>query len=385
MRGQDPDTVRILDLASPTKEEMAGAVEYVKTDITDLESVQSAFRIDWPKSAASKPLTVFHCAAYIMSQDRHRTMLPKYMSINVRGTENVLTASREAGASIIIATSSGSVSIRRPSFFPFPWQRWPKDIFQVLPNAEPLPYDTPNEDCIACYTYSKMKAEEMVLKANHSGVLTGIIRPGHAIYGIAETSSSVTYDYMRRGGSPSWIPNVVANFVNAANVSIAHLAYEDALLNKTHTGGKGYAVTDPNPPIRYGDLYRFLETLAHPLTPINFPYIPHMPMLLMSYVVEQYVLLQRNTLRWLPQLPADLLYVQPAVWNVCTLHTVYDDSAARREIGYKAPLSTIEGLSLFMLDWNATVEKKARSKLDQGNGGQIKLQDSASHAQIPHI
>lgn len=385
MRGENPDAIRISDMSSPIKEETAGKVDCVKTDITSIDSVQHAFRKPWPKSIASKPLTVFHCAAYISSQDRHRSMLPKFQNVNIKGTENVLTAAHESGASIFIATSSASIAIRPPSYFPYPWQRWPKDIFQVRPNAEPLPSDTPPEGFAACYTWSKMKAEELVLKANRDGFLTGTIRPGHAIYGAAQTTSSVTFDYLQRGGVPSWLTNVVMMLVNAGNVSIAHLAYEDALLKKSHAGGKGYCVTDPNPPIRYGDLYRFLETLAHPLTPIKFPSIPYMPLLLMSYVIEQYVLLQRHSLKWLPQLPADILHVQPATFQLCTLHIIYDDSAARDEIGYKAPVGTLEGLSLALLDWNNQIEKKAKAKVDQGKGSEIKVQDSATRADVPHV
>lgn len=384
MRGESPDAIRILDLATPKTDDLISHVDFIQTDVSNLNAVREAFTKAWPKSVAARPLTVFHCAAIITSQDRNRIMLPKYVKVNLQGTENVLIAAREAGASILIATSSASVAIRAPSYFPYPWQRWPKNIAQVLPNAQPLPPDAPLEEFAACYTWTKTKAEELVLKANiEGGMLTGAIRPGHAIYGAAESPSSVTYDYLRRGGAPSWIPNVISHFVNAINVSVAHLAYESSLLNETHSGGKGYLVTDPNPPIRYGDLYRFLETLAHPSTPIRFPYVPHIVMLLMAYPIEQYVLLRNRGWQWLPQLPADLLFLQPAIFQVCTLHIIYDDSAARKEIGYKAPIDTLEGFSLAVLDWNEKVERKAKTKLDQGKGGEIKIQDAAALPQVP--
>jgi len=389
MRGEDPAAIRILDLSPPKRKEVAeNNIAFIQTNVSLFDVVSRAFNAPWPDHVQSLPLTVFHCVAYINPSERTADFVATYEAVNIKGTENVLKAAQAADASCFIATSSASVSVKPPTYFPWPWQRWPKNIWQFIPNAEPTTLDGLLETYGSCYAWSKAQAEKRVREANDpkAGFLTGVIRPGHAIYGHGvEQSSSVTFDYLRRGGTPSWIRNVVTNFVNCQNVSIGHLAYEDALIKKTNPGGRGYCVTDPNPPIMYGLLYRALETLAHPLTPIAFPYIPHMVMLLPSYVIEAYRLLQHRYLPVLPNLHADLAYVQPATFNMCTLHLVYTDTAAQEEIGYRAPLTTIEGLALAVLDWNQKVEAKAKSKIDQGKGAEVEVQRGSALPKAPGV
>ncbi len=389
MRGEDPAAIRILDLSPPRRKEVSeNNITYIQTDVGDPKAVQHAFDMEWPDHVKSLPLTVFHCVAYINACDRTADFLSVYEKVNIRGTENVLKAAQAAAASCFVATSSASVGLKPPTYFPWPWQRLPSNIWQLIPNAEPATLDGPLEAYGSCYAWSKARAEKLVRQANDpkADFLTGAIRPGHAIYGHGvENASSITFDYLRRGGSPSWIRYVVANFVNCQNVSIGHLAYEDALINGTNPGGKGYCVTDPNPPIQYGFLYQTLETLAHPLTPIAFPYIPHMAMLLPSYVFEAYRLLQHRYLSFLPKIAGDLAYIQPAMFNMCTLHTVYTDTAAQEEIGYRAPIRTLEGFALAVLDWNQKVEEKANTKIEQGRGEEVEVQHGTSMPKAPNV
>lgn len=389
MRGEDPQSIRIVDLSTPTRPEVKGNnIHYVRTDITDIQATKDAFEKPWPDRIRSRPLTVFHCAAYISPKDRHAVCLPIYAKINVKGTKNVLEAARAAKASIFVATSSGSVALTPPSYFPWPWQRWPKNVYQFLPNAEPTTLDAPLESFAACYAWTKAQAESMVRKANDpsSGFLTGAIRPAHAIYGHGvENPSSITWDYCRRGGSPSWIPHVVTHFVNAQNVSVGHLAYEDALVNRKNSGGKAYCVTDPNPPLRYGQLYTVLKSLAHPLTPMNFPYVPHIIMLLAAYVVEAYVVFRLKYMPSLPPVEGDLSSLQPAMFQLCTLHIIYTDTAAQKEIGYRAPIQTLEGFTAAILDWNRKVEEKAQAKIDKGKGGEVHVQNGSTVPKGPNV
>jgi len=372
MRGEDPAAIRILDLSPPKRKEIAeNNINYIQTDISDPEAVHAAFTSAWPDHVKSLPLTVFHCVAYINACDRAPDFLPIYEKVNIHGTENVLHAAQTANASMLIATSSASISIKPPTYFPWPWQRWPKNIYQFIPNADPATLDAPLSSYGSCYAYSKARAERLVRTANNpqSNFRTGTIRPGHAIYGHGVPNpSSITYDYLRRGDSPSWLHHVISNFVNAQNVSIGHLAYEDELTKSASAnahidtsidlGGRGYCVTDPTPPITYGALYDVLSTLAHPSTPVSFPYVPHILMLLPSYLLEMYVLLRlrQRYLAWLPRVTGDIAYVQPAMFNMCTLHVVYTDDKARAEIGYRAPIGTLEGFVAAVGEWNRGVE-----------------------------
>lgn len=389
MRGEDPQSIRIVDLSTPTRPEVKeNNIQYVRTDITDVQATKSAFGKPWPDHVTSLPLTVFHCAAYISPNDRKAIRLPVYAKINFKGTENALEAAKAAKASVFIATSSGSIAVKPPSYFPWPWQRWPQNIYQFIPNAEPADLDAPLESFAACYAWSKAQAENMVRKANDptSGFLTGTIRPAHAIYGHGvENPSSITWDYCRRGGSPSWIYHVVTHFVNAQNVSVGHLAYEDALIKQKNVGGKGYCVTDPNPPMRYRQLYEVITMLAHPLTPMSFPYLPHMMMLLPAYIIEAYVVFRQKYLPSLPAVTGDLLALQPAMFQLCTLHIIYTDTAAQNEIGYRAPIKTMEGFAAAMVDWNRKVEEKAKAKIDQGKGGEMHVQNGSPVPKAPNV
>lgn len=150
--------------------------------------------------------------------------------------------------------------------------------------------------------------------------------------------------------------NITMQLVSAQNVSLAHLLFE-ARIRSHDLGGRAYAVSDSSPPIRYGDLYRFLEVATHPATPIKFPVIPIVPVVLLSYLVEAYCTVQRRHLRFLPEVGGDLLMVQPALFNYSTINVVYDDSKARRELGYTGT-GTLEGLSRQVMEWNDEVEAK---------------------------
>lgn len=374
IRGEDPKAIRILDI-SPTKRPEAADIAFVKTDVTDAESVREGFAQPWPDHVKDLPLTVFHCVAYIKVTARTVDFLPFFTKINTRGTQHVLEAAKGAGATCFIATASGSIAERACNFFPLPWQRWPRDIYQFMPNAEPISLEEPLSKWTSCYAYSKALAEALVLKANKPGFITGTIRPAHAVYGHGvENSSSLTWDYMRRGGAVSWIWACVGNFVNAQNVSIAHLCYEDAVLSGKHPGGKGYCATDPNPPITFGNLYNTLQTLAHPLTPIRFTKTPHITMLLLAYCVEAYELTRVRHLNFLPPIQGDLLMIQPTMFQTACLHLVATDTAAQDEIRYKAPITTKDGFAWAVLDWNEKVEVDAKRKLEQGRGGEVHVQ-----------
>jgi hypothetical protein len=160
----------------------------------------------------------------------------------------------------------------------------------------------------------------------------------------------------------------VANFVNAQNVSIAHLQFESRLVNPPSKvpslGGRAYAVCDPDGPIRYGDLYLVLSTLAHSKTPIKFPRVPVLPFLLISYVIEFYTIARhRYAQKWLPKLTGDLANLQPSLLKTCTLHSAYDDRKSKEELGFKAPLTSLEGICLTVFDWNKQQDELERRNL----------------------
>lgn len=363
MRGEDPKAIRIVDLVPNARPSVVAAgVAFHKTDISDPKSVAAAFDAPWPSSVKSLPLTVFHTVAMINPADRKPRFLGPLIKVNVDGTRNILNQAKKSGASCFVATSSGSVGAGVPDYFPLPWKQG-KDVYQFRDNADPpVSLDAPPEAFPICYTWTKAQAEKIVREATSDECPTGIIRPTNGVYGTGvEQSSSLTWEYLHRGGGPTWLYEVVGPFVCSQNVSIGHLALEKALLDKKPgVAGSAYAVTDPNPPIHYGDLYLALSSLAHPSTPVKFPKVPFIPIYLISLLVEQYSILRHAYLPSLPPLTGDLKYMQPGVFKVCTTHMVFPDTRAQKEIGYRAAYSTMDGIVDCVLDWNRKVEAKAR-------------------------
>lgn len=122
-RAQPPHSIWIVDFQAPHREDMlsgrATKVEFIKADIRITNSVEQAFLAPWDSSCADLPLTVFHTAAVIIPSARLELVNGFCESVNVRGTEHGLVASRKAGAGVLVMTSSGSIAIR-------PIQMWGK-------------------------------------------------------------------------------------------------------------------------------------------------------------------------------------------------------------------------------------------------------------------
>lgn len=153
--------------------------------------------------------------------------------------------------------------------------------------------------------------------------------------------------------------------MSAQNVSLAHLLYEARLIEGRDIGGNAYAVTDPGPPIRYTDLYRAMNVLAHPRTPQSQPPVPPVPLILFSHLMEIYITLQRRPgfSSFLPPVTSyDLTMLQPAMFNYSTQYILYDYERARKDLGYNPTHGTLEGVCLHLLEWNEKVERKIREE-----------------------
>ncbi|KAE8146485.1 hypothetical protein BDV25DRAFT_162347 [Aspergillus avenaceus] len=362
MRGESPSAIRILDLRAPKQDILSKGVAYILTDITSEQAVQDAFTHPWPEDVANLPLTVFHNAAVIRPGDRLKAFLPLCRGVNVNGAVNVLNAAKKAGASCFIATSSGSVCLRRFPLWFAPWTA-PKHMVQVVHDEVKLPEQ--HDDFFGNYAVVKAEAEHIIRSADDTSTnfRTGCIRPVNGIYGIGDTTASVTGNYMKSQGSPSWTYNVIHSFVNAENVSIAHLLYEQRLLEHPTTkrpdiGGQAFAVTDPNPPVQFDDIYRLLCTVVQ--TPMAFPHVPIIPFVLLSYLIEAYSFLQYVYLPRLPRITGDLATLQPGLFAIANAHVIGDDSRARQTpeeggLGFVAPITTLEGMCKEIRAWNDSV------------------------------
>jgi hypothetical protein len=190
------------------------------------------------------------------------------------------------------------------------------------------------------------------------------------------STNSLITKWLTRNQPNSFIYNSIHSFVNAENVSIAHLLYEQRLIEHSSSpttlpniGGQAFAITDPNAPITFSDIYLLLTTLAK--TPVKFPRAPVVPFILVSYLVEWYAVLQHRYLPWLlPRVKGDLAQLQPGLFAISNAHIIADDSRARKSpeqggLGYSAPISTLEGVCKEVRAWN---ESKG-AKVFAENGG----------------
>lgn len=187
-RGQPPESIRIIDLRPPVRKDLlddkaASIVQFAQADITSKASVDEAFNKQWPQSVAKLPLTVIHTAAVINPSDRAKSLLYRCLAINQVGTTYVLNAAEATGADVFIATSSGSVDIRRVGFWIKPWTRWPRRFVQTVGHVDASAPLRSHEEYFGNYAVSKAAAEKIVIKANSPTFRTGCIRPVNGVYG----------------------------------------------------------------------------------------------------------------------------------------------------------------------------------------------------------
>ncbi|KAJ9131737.1 NAD(P)-binding protein [Pleurostoma richardsiae] len=376
-RGQAPESIRIVDFQKPHRPDMltgpAADVGFVRADISSAASTDAAFSAPWHATVASLPLTVFHTAAVIVPSDRSKLVYGFCDSVNVRGTGHVLSAAKVAGADIFVATSSASISIRPVEFWVPPWRLgcWPRHYFQVLDEADFFKPSRRHEEFFSNYPASKAVAERKVCAENSPHFRTGCIRPANGIYG--NPTDNTVGGPLNMQTYPSWTGHIVQSFVHGLNCAVAHLQFEAVLARPDSASapqaGRPFTVTDPNPPVTYGDLYLLLRTLT--VTPFRIIWLPPLPMLLLSYIIEAYSLLRVRfpvTQYILPEISGDIKHLKPALFSITT-HLVANNAAASRPvdeggIGYRGILSTLEGMCQEVLDWN-------REHLESNGNGKV--------------
>lgn len=375
-RGEEPHRIRLLDLAPPTNHEVKSAlskgVEYIKVDMTDAAALEAAFKATWsapPNSTRKQPeteITVFHTAANIRFYERHENVFERSTRVNVRGTQNVIAASRAAGATVLIYTSSGSVGVHSTRFLRWPWEAEPARFVQVI-NDDDARLPTRHEQFFSNYAASKIQAERLVRAADqtptgttrHRSVLrTGCIRPGNGVFG--PRGDMLCGAYLVRRTNPTWIQAVAQSFCYVENCAAAHLCYEARLVELLEgaahpdIGGQAFCVADPGTTPTYGDVYTTLETLTG--GECHFPILSPTAMLLFAHAVECYYRAHHALVAggWrlaalLPAVKGDIINLQPSLFSLTSVHLIFDDSRARMApekggLGYSGAWTTLEGL-----------------------------------------
>ncbi|RDB30342.1 3 beta-hydroxysteroid dehydrogenase/Delta 5--_4-isomerase type 2 [Hypsizygus marmoreus] len=370
-RGEDPLHIRIVDIRAPVREDLA-SIPFIQLDVSDATAVHAAFTAPWPSSSPFSPeLTIFHTAANIRFYERHPSLLPPSTRVNVLGTSNVLAAARAAGASILIYTSSGSIAVRSSRFLLWPWESAPEHFIQVL-NDDEKQLPKRHEDFFSNYAVTKMQADQLVRAADGSSseggkvLRTGCIRPGNGVYG--PRGDMLCGAYLVRGTNPTWISNILQSFCYVENCALAHLLYEQRLIDllspeeekkkNPDIGGQAFMIADPGPIPTYGDVYATLTELTD--GECTFVHMQPTLMLLVAYMIEAYYLSRHFFLSsgypffklaatLLPPIKGDIINLQPSLFALTSVHLIFDDSRARLPpekggLGYKGAWTTMEGL-----------------------------------------
>ncbi|KAG9218148.1 hypothetical protein CCMSSC00406_0008087 [Pleurotus cornucopiae] len=399
-RGEDPKKIRVLDLKPPRRHDLltgsAKDVDFIQLDISDRDAVYAAFTKSWPDEGHDG-VTIFHTASNIRFYERHPALLHRSAKVNVQGTENIIDAAKAIGVNILLYTSSGSVAVRRSRFWLWPWESKVPFHFQVIDDDEHnhiLPRR--HDQFFSNYAATKMHAETLVRKADKTGQLrTGCLRPGNGIFGPG--GDMLCGAYLVRKANPTWVQNTLQSFVYVENCALAHLCYEQRLIELSNgsrnpdIGGQVFHIADPGAPPTYGDVYTTLEVLTNGET--YFPEFSPTVMLFIAHIIELYYLVQyylsastsripRAFGRFLPTINGDLVNLQPSLWALMQVHLVFDDSRARLSpkqggLGYRGPWTTLEALHKMVAEYKSGV-----SKFDnRSDVGGVSLGWAMGHAQ----
>ncbi|KAI6045271.1 3-beta hydroxysteroid dehydrogenase/isomerase family-domain-containing protein [Pisolithus marmoratus] len=392
-RGEDPKRIRVLDIRLPTRADLRTGktrnVTFLKVDISDAKAVSDAFRAPWPEEGTDDvEITVFHSAATIRFYERIPALFSRSTDVNYEGTKNVITSAKDIGASILVYTSSGAIAVRQSRFWLWPWETRPQFFVQVINDDDNL-IPKRHEHFFSNYAASKRLGELAVRAADESQsgepriLRTGCIRPGNGVFGPG--GDILCGPYLVRKYNPTWVRNVLQSHVYVENCALAHLCYEQRLIElekggaNPDIGGQAFTITDTGPPCTAGDVYLGLSTLD---TECEFPNYSFTLMLSLAHIIEAlYVsktllstsdsVFGRAIARILPSIGGDLVNLQPSMFAAAAVHLIFDDTRARLSpseggLGYNGPYTTLQGICK-TVDAHLKAAKAAEEKSQTGS------------------
>ena len=257
---------------------------------------------------------VVHCAAHFQF---HGPSQP-FFEINVKGTQSLLRAAREAGVSRFMFISAAAVVM--------------DDEGKPLLNVDET-YPV-NSGSRFPYIASKAEAETLVLRANDDKMKTLALRPP-SIWGPGDAYSKRLPKAVRRlsfawidGGNVDCVTCHVNNLAEAVQASLV-----------SGEGGQAYFINDPAP-VAMRDFLLAIGR-ANGLRLDRFPSVPYQVAKFFGAVVER----AWAALRFSGEPPLTTTMVRligkPFVTN---------DSLARRQLGYKSSYDLGKGLREYVID-----------------------------------
>ena len=226
--------VRVFDLVDP--DDRPPEVEFAQGDIRDLAAV---------RRACEGATRVYHNVAQVpLAKDRHL-----FQSVNVQGTENLLSAAKDAGVRKVVYTSSSAV--------------------YGVPERNPVTEDmTPHPR--EAYGRAKLDGELACHRAAQQGLDVAIVRPrtilGHGRLGIFQ----VLFEWIRQGAN---VP-VLGSGANQYQFVHADDLAEACILAGRRAGSATYNCGAD----RFGTMREVLEHLcAHAKTGSRVKRVPFWP------------------------------------------------------------------------------------------------------------
>lgn len=296
------DRVRVLCRGSYPELDSLG-VETVRADLVDREAVVAA---------CHGADVVYHTAgaAEIWGPWKH------FYDINVAGTENVVEGCWRHGVPRLVYTSSPSVTF---------------DGRDQCGVDESAPY---SNRWLCHYPHSKALAEQYVLAANgRDGLLTCSLRP-HLIWGPRDRHLIPRLLSRSRSGR-LWRVGDGANLIDmiyVENAAQAHLQAADSLARGSATAGRAYFLSQGEP-VNCWDWLNEILALAG-LSPIEKTLSAQAAWRLGAVMETVWRLLR---------LKSEPPMTRFLAAQLSTSH-YFDISSARRDFGYRAEISTAEGM-----------------------------------------
>lgn len=279
-------------------------VEVVRGDVRDRPAVERA---------CDKIEAVFHVAAVPGIWGPRE----KFHSINTQGTKNVIAASRKAGVSRLIFTSSPSVVF---------------DGGDHIDADESLPYA---ESWLCHYPHSKALAEQAVLTANNDEDFRTVSLRPHLIWGcrdnhlIPRLLAKARSGRLRRVGAGT---NVVS-VVNVENAAAAHLQAEASLRLSATAAGNAYFVNEPESV----NLWQWIDEI------LQLAGLPPVARSISYPAARRIGTVMESLWKWLP-LPGEPPMTRFVAAQLAGSHS-YSIAAAQRDFDYQPIVSMEEGLA----------------------------------------
>eukprot|EP00485_Elphidium_margaritaceum_P004237 CAMPEP_0202695694 /NCGR_PEP_ID=MMETSP1385-20130828/9236_1 /ASSEMBLY_ACC=CAM_ASM_000861 /TAXON_ID=933848 /ORGANISM="Elphidium margaritaceum" /LENGTH=377 /DNA_ID=CAMNT_0049351767 /DNA_START=419 /DNA_END=1552 /DNA_ORIENTATION=+ len=264
---------------------------------------------------------VFHCAA--LTDPWAPPSL--YENINVLGTQNTIRACQECNITKLVYTSSSCVVL---------------DGSDCQNGDESMQY-VEKKRHLNAYSYSKQRAEELVLLANDTKcadeqhtLLTTALRP-HCIFGPGDTHFISQIIYKARAGKITHMigeGHNITDFTYIDNVVHAHMLAAKCLKLNNHTAaGQVYFITNGEPTLFWSFLGAIFQQLG---CPRPSKYISYNVAYAIALIMEFIYMIIGWIFGWRP-----IITRQMVVTMAC--HHWFSHAKATRDLGYK-PVVTLE-------------------------------------------